>query len=529
MAALVFRDVRYCVAVKGGGAPLQVLDGVSGAARAGRLCAVLGGSGSGKTSLLDVIAQRKETGEWSGRVELDGREVTGPEWRRAVGYVTQQDRLLSSSTVHEVLAFSALMRTPHKSAAEVEARIAGVLSELSLAHRRDARIGNEAARSLSGGELRRVSIAQELVADAQLLLLDEPTSGLDSSSAFDVVELLRELALRGRIVLATLHQPSSKMCELFGDLIVMGRGRVCFSGEWAQLVPHLQGLGFEVPHYYSPAEVMLDLTMTEESLRRLWASPEPHPASTIKQEQPPPLPLSASSSLASFPSSASPPSFAVQTQAQAPLALQCRLLWLRSFQQFIRNELLLVSEICQYIMLGLLIAFIYGKFPETLAQGSFDRISCIFFVLTTIVFVPSFTQVTISAEDFPLLKKESAAGWYSVLSHTVSKIATVWPFEFLLMMLFVICFYFICGFQLTWSCFWTFCLISCESALLCLPACLPACRLISSFRPLPLTDALARSPAALRFRRQTSFCSSRRRSGSSARAPRRPPRLASSC
>ena len=453
MATLAFHDVRYRVAVKGGVAPLQVLDGVSGAARAGRLCAVLGGSGSGKTSLLDVVAQRKESGEWSGRVELDGQEVIGPVWRRAVGYVTQQDRLLSSATVREVLVFSALMRTPHKSAAEVEARIEGVLGELSLAHRRDARIGSDAVRSLSGGELRRVSIAQELVADAQTLLLDEPTSGLDSSSALNVVELLRQLALRGRIVLATLHQPSGKICACFDDLLVLGRGRVCFRGEWAQLVPHLQSLGFEVPPYYSPAETVLDLTMRDDSLIRLWAAPEPRAASADASGPP----------HASASASASTQSKTAETgaaHAQASFAMQCQLLWRRSFQQFYRNELMLVSEVCQYILLGLLIALIYGRFPDSLAQGSFNRISAIFFILTTIVFVPSFTQVTVSAEDFPLLKREVGAGWYNIGAHFVAKTGTAWPFELLLLLIFQVCCYFICGFASSFAAFGTFYLVS---------------------------------------------------------------------
>lgn len=306
------------------------------------------------------------------------------------------------------------------------------------------------ARSLSGGELRRVSIAQELVADAQTLLLDEPTSGLDSSSALNVVELLRQLALSGRIVLTTLHQPSGKICACFDDLLVLGRGRVCFRGEWAQLVPHLQALGFEVPPYYSPAETVLDLTMRDDSLSRLWAAPEPLAASA-DASGPPPASASASAQSKTAETGVA--------HAQASFAMQCQLLWRRSFQQFYRNELMLVSEACQYILLGLLIALIYGKSPDSLAQGSFNRISAIFFVLTTLVFVPSFTQVAVSAEDFPLLKREVAAGWYGVGAHLVAKTGTAWPFELLLLVGFQVCCYFICGFASSFAAFWTFYLV----------------------------------------------------------------------
>ena len=138
----------------------------------------MGASGSGKSSLLDILAHRAKKGIVDGTTLLNGRVVSAAEMRRVSGYVDQEDTLMSTLTVFETVLYSALLRLPRSmSEAEKTARVMGTLEELGIAGISGKRIGGSGKRSISGGEKRRVSIACELVTSPSILFLDEPTSG----------------------------------------------------------------------------------------------------------------------------------------------------------------------------------------------------------------------------------------------------------------------------------------------------------------------------------------------------------------
>lgn len=415
---------------------LHILKGVSGKLESGRLFAILGSSGSGKSTLLDCLAQRKESGHWTGSVRFNGEQVSSSSsrWRRSCGYVLQHDRLLASATVFETLMFSSQLRTPYgKSQSFHEEKVADVLEELSLSHRRNSRIGNETKKVLSGGEIRRVSIGQELVADCKVLLLDEPTSGLDYKTALNIVELLRAVcAQKDRIVAATIHQPSSSITELFEDMMLLAHGQVCYFGPMSDCVEHFSRIGFPVPMYMNPTDFIMDLSHDQEKVQVMKnnysgvvnpSSPNEH-KSEYKDEQEPEV-----------------------EECPTPFWYQFRLIWLRNFRQWYRDELLLASEVSQYLFCGLFIGGMYYQFPDSLTDGIFDRMSAIFFILTTICFIPSFTVVTMSGEEMPLIKRETKGGMYSLSASYLAKMATSWPFEIVLVFLFLLPSYWLAGFQ----------------------------------------------------------------------------------
>ncbi|KAK3842498.1 MAG: hypothetical protein J3R72DRAFT_368062 [Linnemannia gamsii] len=256
-ATLMFKDMRYVVGGK------EVLRDVSGLVKPGQVMAIMGASGAGKTSLLDILARRHKSGTVHGNIYVNGRTVSHSEYKRVVGYVDQEDTLMSTLTVYETILYSALLRLPRDMSYDAKRfRVMETMSELGILGIKDMKIGASGQRSISGGEKRRVSIACELVTSPSILFLDEPTSGLDSYNAYNVVECLVTLARNyNRTVVCTIHQPRSNIFALFDQLILMAKGNLVYSGETRNLNTHLKSLGHPCPEGFNMADYMLDLTM----------------------------------------------------------------------------------------------------------------------------------------------------------------------------------------------------------------------------------------------------------------------------
>lgn len=216
-AKLEWEDLTYRVRDK------QVLKSCTGIAQPGEVVALMGPSGAGKTSLLDLIARRidpfRRGREVLGEVRLNDKKLTSRGFGKIAVYVQQEDALVGVLTVREVL-FNA-------------ARLAGIstdkidpmIERLGLVSAQDTIVGNIFMKGLSGGQKRRLSLAEQLLTEPSLLLLDEPTSGLDSASALAVIELLRQLAHSdGCTVLCTIHQPASEIWERFDKVRARGGG-----------------------------------------------------------------------------------------------------------------------------------------------------------------------------------------------------------------------------------------------------------------------------------------------------------------
>ncbi|KAF9570558.1 ATP-binding cassette sub- G member 2 [Mortierella alpina] len=257
-ATLMFKDMGYTVGGK------EVLRQVSGLVKPGQVMAIMGASGAGKTSLLDILARRHKSGSVHGNIYVNGRTVSSQEYKRVVGYVDQEDTLMPTLTVYETILYSALLRLPRDMSYDAKRfRVMETMSELGIVGIKDMRIGASGQRSISGGEKRRVSIACELVTSPSILFLDEPTSGLDSYNAYNVVECLVTLARTyNRTVVCTIHQPRSNIFALFDQLVLMAKGNLVYSGETRNLNGHLRSLGHSCPEGYNMADYMLDLTMT---------------------------------------------------------------------------------------------------------------------------------------------------------------------------------------------------------------------------------------------------------------------------
>ncbi|KAL0947638.1 hypothetical protein HGRIS_013726 [Hohenbuehelia grisea] len=218
-----------------------ILDSLSGRVQPGQMMAILGPSGAGKTTLVEIIAGRSKSGITTGTVSFPPTPGRGNlHGRPRIGFVPQQDVLPPMLTVHEALVFAAKLRLPENIPEyEKEQRIESIMNKLGIESIRNSRIGwngesgGGRLRGISGGEMRRVSIALEMVASPDVLILDEPTSGLDSVSAAKVANALHAIAhdeQNPTAVIASIHQPSSKLYQTFDQIMLLSFGHALYAG-----------------------------------------------------------------------------------------------------------------------------------------------------------------------------------------------------------------------------------------------------------------------------------------------------------
>ncbi|KAI0313645.1 hypothetical protein OF83DRAFT_1065122, partial [Amylostereum chailletii] len=265
-ASLHFSDVSSSL---GGRA---ILDGVTGGVRPGQVMAIMGASGAGKSTFLDILARKEKRGTVTGTTLVNGREVSDELFRKVVGFVDQEDTLMSTLTVYETVLYSALLRLPRDMSLEAKKyRTLETMNELGILAIKDSRIGDSGHRSISGGEKRRVSIACELVTSPSILFLDEPTSGLDAYNAYNVVGSLVSLARDyNRTVIFTIHQPRSNIVAMFDQLVLLAQGKLVYSGELSKCHSYFESIGQPCPPGFNIADFLIDLTMqsTETTTRR---------------------------------------------------------------------------------------------------------------------------------------------------------------------------------------------------------------------------------------------------------------------
>lgn len=190
----------------------------------GKLIGIMGASGAGKTTLLNVLAGLEKPTK--GSIRINGVDIhTGGEGAQGViGYVSQDDLLIEELTVYQNLYYNTKLCFGNATEEELQSRIDKVLADLGLDQRKHLRVGNALDKTISGGQRKRLNIALELIREPAVLFLDEPTSGLSSRDSENVIDLLKELSLKGKLVFVVIHQPSSDIYKLFDKMIIMDTG-----------------------------------------------------------------------------------------------------------------------------------------------------------------------------------------------------------------------------------------------------------------------------------------------------------------
>ncbi|XP_058112235.1 pleiotropic drug resistance protein 1-like isoform X2 [Magnolia sinica] len=273
--SIAFDNIRYSVdmpqEMKAQGIPedrLELLKGMSGAFRPGVLTALMGVSGAGKTTLMDVLAGRKTGGYIEGNITISGYPKKQETFARISGYCEQNDIHSPNVTVYESLIYSAWLRLPTEvDSATRKMFIEEVMELVELATLRGSLVGLPGINGLSTEQRKRMTIAVELVANPSIIFMDEPTSGLDARAAAIVMRTVRNTVDTGRTVVCTIHQPSIDIFEAFDELFLLKRGgEEIYVGPLGHnschLIKYFEGINgiSKIKDGYNPATWMLEVT-----------------------------------------------------------------------------------------------------------------------------------------------------------------------------------------------------------------------------------------------------------------------------
>uniref|UniRef100_A0A1A8FRI0 ATP-binding cassette, sub-family G (WHITE), member 2a n=1 Tax=Nothobranchius korthausae TaxID=1143690 RepID=A0A1A8FRI0_9TELE len=263
-ATVSFHNIYY--KVKQGGGCLcrkkatikDILIDLNGIMKPG-LNAIMGATGSGKSSFLDVLAARKDPAGLTGEVLIDGAPQP-PNFKCLSGYVVQDDVVMGTLTVRENLTFSAALRLPSSiSQQEKDQKVNKLIQELGLGRVADSKVGTQLIRGISGGERKRTNIGMELIIDPPVLFLDEPTTGLDASTANSVLLLLKRMANHGRTIILSIHQPRYTIYRLFDSLTLLVNGKQVYHGPAQSALDYFSDIGFICEAHNNPADFFLDV------------------------------------------------------------------------------------------------------------------------------------------------------------------------------------------------------------------------------------------------------------------------------
>ncbi|KAL5121691.1 hypothetical protein ACEQ8H_000378 [Pleosporales sp. CAS-2024a] len=452
--------------------PLEILAGVNGSVEAGEMLALMGPSGSGKTTLLNVLARRAAVPNSTVQQELyiNGSPTELASFRKLSCYVEQEDALVGSLTVRETLYFAAQLALPSSvSKAERKARIEGLLFAFGLLNQANILIGTPIRKGVSGGQKRRVSVASQLVTSPKILFLDEPTSGLDSAASYEVMNFVRNIAKKYKIIVITsIHQPSTTTFELFDKLMLLSRGKIAYNGPVTHVQDYFAHLGYPMPLYTNPAEYVISLVNTDfssdstKSTQHLTHLHDAWVASPLATQAAPVDP--SKSRLSHAPDSASPVSIILTLIHRS---------FIKSYRDIVAYEI----RIAMYLGLAIMMGTVWLRLAPT--QNNIQNFTNAIFFGGAFMSFMAVAYIPAYLEDLSLFRKERANGLYGPTAFVVSNFIIGIPYLFIITMLFSIVSYWLGNFRpgadgfFTWV-LWLFLdLVAAESLVVLLSSLIP--------------------------------------------------------
>ncbi|KAL0375258.1 UNVERIFIED_CONTAM: ABC transporter G family member 23 [Sesamum radiatum] len=423
ISTLIFRGVKQ--------KPVNILKSVSFTARSSEILAIVGPSGTGKSTLLRIVSGRIKDRDLDPKsIKINDSAITSQaQLRKICGFVAQEDTLFPLLTVKETLTFSAKFRLKELSGREREARVEGLMQELGLVHVADGFVGDDENRGISGGERKRVSIGVDMIHDPPILLLDEPTSGLDSSSALQVIGLLSSMArTKQRTIVLSIHQPSYRIIQQIPNFLILSQGSVAHHGSLEALELAITRQGFKVPPQVNPLEFSMEIiSILEDSYSRS------HPPEIDRKEI--------------YPSySTLHIELANKQTAADPLLsrlFEIMVLCLRFWKIIYRTKQLLLARTMQALVGGFGLGSVYvnvrkdeGGVAERLGLFAF---SLSFLLSSTVEALPIYLQ------ERQVLMKEASRGAYRTSSYLIANTIIFFPFLFIVAILFSVPLYWVVG------------------------------------------------------------------------------------
>ncbi|XP_034196854.1 ABC transporter G family member 22-like isoform X4 [Prunus dulcis] len=458
---LKFEDVKYKVAaksVKSSNAE-YILHGISGSVLPGEVLALMGPSGGGKTTLLNLL---------SGRVKLNSGTITyndqpyAKSLKRRIGYVMQGDLLFPHLTVKETLTYAALLRLPITlTRNQKEERAMDVINELGLERCQDTLIGGTFVRGVSGGERKRVCIGNEILLNPSLLFLDEPTSGLDSTAALRTLQMLHIIAKAGKTVVTTIHQPSSRIFNKFDKLILLGGGSSLYFGKASEAMMYFSSIGCAPLIAMNPADFLIDLANGNTNEKSLPTELEDRGPSAVdiheflveanqirlgKMEKAKLL----SSVLTEGESKMQRMSYS--RESKATWCEQFLILCRRGLKER-RHEYLSCLRVVQVISTAIIIGLLWWQSDASSPRRVQDQAGLLFFISVFWAFFPMFTAVFTFPQERAIVAKERSVEMYKLSAYFLARNISDLPLDLLLPIVFLVIVYLMAGLKLRFSAF----------------------------------------------------------------------------
>jgi len=415
----------------------RVLHNLSGYAARGQVTAMLGPSGSGKTTLLDILAWRKTVGKTEGTVLFEGCERRSGSFQCESSYVPHEDGFLPTLTVLETMQYHAAMRPPRRlssaskpSSGATSEDIDEVLGLVGLLGARRTMVGGVLPgglnlRGLSGGERKRLNLAAAMLSDPSLVFADEPTSGLDTMASLKVLQVLKEVASHGKVVLLTVHQPRGSIWRLFDQLYLLSEGWLMYTGSTSEASAWFESLGFEAPAGVSPADWLLDLVTVgfDKGLVSWRCCGDAEGVAAASQKFLVSEQMKRVLQEATYRSGRLRSKVDVDGTAprQMPWTVQFRTLLWRHALNYARNLGNVVARLFLSVASGLVVGACYTGLRTAYAEdarGIPDRLGALFFVCVVLMITPNCTMALFSA-DRRFYAAESAAHLYGSLSYYI--------------------------------------------------------------------------------------------------------------
>ncbi|KAL5053256.1 hypothetical protein RYX36_033938 [Vicia faba] len=468
----------------------HVLKNVSFQAKPWEILAIVGPSGAGKSSLLEILAG-KHTPQ-KGSVLLNQKPVEKSQFRKLSGYVTQKDTLFPLLTVEETMIFSARLRLklPQQ---QLCSRVKSLIKELGLDHVAGTRIGDDRVRGISGGERRRVSIGVEIVHDPKVLILDEPTSGLDSTSALQIIDMLKVMAeTRGRTIILSIHQPGFRIVKLFNSLLLLANGSVLHHGSADLLSLNLRLMGLELPLHVNVVEFAIDSIDTIQQQQQCQVETETQRLlqGTMQQkkgeQQPGESKIGKFTLQQLFQQSKVIDEDIINNKgtgvdfsydfANSRLR-ETMILTHRFSKNIFRTRELFACRTIQMLISGLVLGSIFCNLKDDL-RGTEEKVGLFAFILTFLL-SSSIEALPIFLQEREILMKETSCGSYRVSSYAIANGLVYLPFLLILAILFTVPLYWLVGLNTNFTAFLHFLLLiwlilyTANSVVVCFSALVP--------------------------------------------------------
>lgn len=431
----------------------HILRNVTGICRPGELLAVMGASGAGKTTLMNCLNFRSDASlKIQGKLYANGKLVTPDLLTSRSAYVQQDDIFVGTITVREQLVFQANLRMDnHISRSDRMQRVEDVIIELNLVKCADTLIGIPGTtKGISGGETKRLAFACEVLTDPPIMFCDEPTTGLDSFMAQNIVEVMRNLADKGKTIITTIHQPSSEVFALFNRVLLMTEGRTAFLGSTDEAIDFFAGMGKICPEDYNPADFFIGLLAikpdTEEDCKHFVEGVcDAFERSSLGQEV---TQLVKNNSMGEVDGIAlrDDEMQVAKSPYKAGWLAQFREVFKRSALENIRNRMVLRMKLIQVTVIALIIGMIYFD-QEMNQQGIQNLNGALFLILTQLSFSSTMVVIKTFCAEVPLFLREHFNGMYRTDVYFLAKNVAEFPLNVIQPVILVSISYYMVGFN----------------------------------------------------------------------------------